>query len=117
MQRRLRSALREQPAAALLGPRQVGKGALAQALGATCFDLEIETERLGLDLEWERLVRAKGLVVLDEAPVSAKRGAGREVRRRHRLEASATEGAAELWARAPVAQGSPRRSRRRARRA
>ncbi len=64
---RLRSALREQPAAALLGPRQVGKTTLARSLGGTYFDLELETERLRLDLEWEQLVRAKRLLVLDEA--------------------------------------------------
>lgn len=66
-ERRLRSALRAQPAAALLGPRQVGKTTLARALGGHYFDLELETERLRLDLEWERLVPAKGLLVLDEA--------------------------------------------------
>ena len=66
-ERRLRSALREQPAAALLGPRQVGKTTLARVLGGTYFDLELETERLRLDLEWEQLVGAKGLLVLDEA--------------------------------------------------
>jgi predicted AAA+ superfamily ATPase len=67
VERRLRSALREQPAAALLGPRQVGKTTLARALGATYFDLELESERLRLDLEWEHLASAKGLLVLDEA--------------------------------------------------
>lgn len=66
-ERRLRSALREQPATALLGPRQVGKTTLARALGGHYFDLELETERLRLDLEWERLVGTKGLLVLDEA--------------------------------------------------
>jgi hypothetical protein len=53
--RQLRTALRNQPAAALLGPRQVGKTTLARALGGTYFDLELETERLRLDLEWEQL--------------------------------------------------------------
>jgi len=69
VQRQLRVALREQPAAALLGPRQVGKTTLARSLGGTYFDLELETERLRLDLEWEQLVKAKGLLVLDEAQV------------------------------------------------
>ena len=63
----LRSALREHPAVALLGPRQVGKTTLARSLGGTYFDLELETERLRLDVEWEQLVRAKRLLVLDEA--------------------------------------------------
>ena len=66
-ERRLRSALKQQPAAALLGPRQVGKTTLARALGATYFDLELESERLRLDLEWEQLAAAKRLLVLDEA--------------------------------------------------
>lgn len=65
--RRLRSALRDQPAAALLGPRQVGKTTLARSLRGTYFDLELETERLRLDLEWEQLVGSKRLLVLDEA--------------------------------------------------
>jgi hypothetical protein len=51
VERQLRSALKEQPAVALLGPRQVGKTTLAQSLGGTYFDLELETERLRLDLE------------------------------------------------------------------
>jgi predicted AAA+ superfamily ATPase len=66
-ERRLRSALRDQPAAALLGPRQVGKTTLARALGGSYFDLELETERLRLDLEWEVLIGRKKLLVLDEA--------------------------------------------------
>jgi hypothetical protein len=65
--RRLRSALRDQPAAALLGPRQVGKTTLARSLRGTYFDLELETDRLRLDLEWEQLVESKRLLVLDEA--------------------------------------------------
>ena len=67
VERQLRSALKEQPAAALLGPRQVGKTTLARSLGGTYFDLELETERLRLDLEWEQLVKGKRLLVLDEA--------------------------------------------------
>ena len=51
VERQLRSALKEQPAVALLGPRQVGKTTLARSLGGTYFDLELETERLRLDLE------------------------------------------------------------------
>ena len=67
VERQLRSALKEQPAVALLGPRQVGKTTLARSLGGTYFDLELETERLRLDLEWEQLVKGKRLLVLDEA--------------------------------------------------
>jgi len=65
--RNLRSALRAQPAAALLGPRQVRKTTLARSLGGTYFDLELESERLRLDLEWEERVQSKRLLVLDEA--------------------------------------------------
>ena len=36
-----------------MGPRQVGKTTLARALGGTYFDLELETERLRLDLVLE----------------------------------------------------------------
>ena len=63
----LRSVLRDHPAAALLGPRQVGKTTLARSLGGTYFDLELESERLRLDLEWEKHVRSTRLLVLDEA--------------------------------------------------
>ena len=63
----LRSVLRDQPAAALLGPRQVGKTTLARSFGGTYFDLELEPERLRLDLEWDEHTRSKRLLVLDEA--------------------------------------------------
>ncbi|MCE2390625.1 MAG: ATP-binding protein, partial [Proteobacteria bacterium] len=65
--RRLRSSLREQPAAALLGPRQIGKTTLARSLEGSYFDLELESERLRLDLDWEQVVRSRRLLVLDEA--------------------------------------------------
>jgi predicted AAA+ superfamily ATPase len=67
VERQLRAALRDQPAAALLGPRQVGKTTLARALGGTYFDLELEPERLRLDLEWERITHRRKLLILDEA--------------------------------------------------
>jgi len=55
------------PAVALVGPRQCGKTTLAQVLGGRYFDLEQESERLRLDLEWEALTAGKDLVILDEA--------------------------------------------------
>ena len=55
------------PAVALVGPRQSGKTTLAQELRGNYFDLEQETERLRLDLEWERLVLSDKLTILDEA--------------------------------------------------
>ena len=59
--------LSKYPAVALVGPRQCGKTTLAQALGGRYFDLEQESERLRLDLEWEALAAGKNLVILDEA--------------------------------------------------
>ncbi len=55
------------PAVTLIGPRQCGKTTLAQTLGGTYFDLEQESERLRLDLEWDGLAAGKNLVILDEA--------------------------------------------------
>ena len=43
------------PAVGLMGPRQCGKTTLAQMMGGHYFDLEQETERLRLDLDWEEL--------------------------------------------------------------
>lgn len=59
--------LKAYPAVALVGPRQCGKTTLAQTIGGTYFDLEQESERLPLDLEWDQLETRKGLVILDEA--------------------------------------------------
>lgn len=55
------------PAVALVGPRQCGKTTLAKSLGGAYFDLEQEQDRLRLDLEWERRVSGKDLLILDEA--------------------------------------------------
>jgi len=55
------------PAVALIGPRQCGKTTLAQSLEGAYFDLEQESERLRLDLEWDGIVAGKELVILDEA--------------------------------------------------
>jgi uncharacterized protein len=69
--RRVRSLVEERlatyPAVALVGPRQCGKTTLAQAMGGSYFDLELEPERLRLDLEWDRLRTGHDLVILDEA--------------------------------------------------
>lgn len=59
--------LRRYPAVALIGPRQSGKTTLAKSLGGAYFDLEQHSERLRLDLEWNRLTTGKDLIVLDEA--------------------------------------------------
>ena len=63
----LRRLLRAYPAATLVGPRQCGKTTLARSLGGEYFDLELESERTRLDLEWTRLIEKKSLLILDEA--------------------------------------------------
>lgn len=55
------------PAVAVVGARQSGKTTLARSLDGAYFDLEQESERLRLDLDWDRLAQGKRLVVLDEA--------------------------------------------------
>jgi len=55
------------PAVALVGPRQCGKTTLARGLSGRYFDLEQESDRLRLDLQWEELQDSRRLVVLDEA--------------------------------------------------
>lgn len=55
------------PAVAMIGPRQSGKTTLAKSLGGAYFDLEQQSDRLRLDLEWDRLTAGQDLIVLDEA--------------------------------------------------
>ena len=55
------------PAAVLVGPRQCGKTTLARSIGRAYFDLEQESDRLKLDLDWSKVVQAEQLIVLDEA--------------------------------------------------
>lgn len=63
----LRSLLRAYPAATLVGPRQCGKTTLARSLGGAYFDLELDSERVRLDLEWPKVVAGTAPVILDEA--------------------------------------------------
>ena len=63
----VRERLRRQPAVALVGPRQSGKTTLARAMPSVYFDLEQPPDRVRLDLEWDRLIAGRRLVVLDEA--------------------------------------------------
>ncbi len=63
----LRARQQSYPAVALVGPRQCGKTTLAGSLGGRYFDLEQESERLRLDLEWDMIARERELVILDEA--------------------------------------------------
>lgn len=67
VQRQILKRLRAYPAVGLVGPRQSGKTTLAKSLGGAYFDLEQESERLRLDLEWEKLATGKELLILDEA--------------------------------------------------
>ena len=67
--------LRNYPAVGLVGPRQSGKTTLAKSLGGAYFDLEQESERLRLDIEWEKLVAAKDMLILDRrslGPMSSR---------------------------------------------
>ena len=51
----LRRRLDGYPAVALVGPRQCGKTTLARSFRARYYDLEQETDRLRLDLEWSQV--------------------------------------------------------------
>jgi predicted AAA+ superfamily ATPase len=61
------SRLKSYPAVAILGPRQVGKTTLAKTLSKTYYDLELEQEKLRLDIQWNNLIKSKELIILDEA--------------------------------------------------
>ena len=73
------SRLKKFPAVALLGPRQSGKTTLAKSISNVYFDLEIEQEKLRLDLQWDDIVLSNKPVILDEAqndPRSSQRDSG-----------------------------------------
>jgi hypothetical protein len=59
--------LEDYPAVAISGPRQCGKTTLARSIGGAYYDLEQESDRLRLDLEWTSLTGGSDLVILDEA--------------------------------------------------
>jgi predicted AAA+ superfamily ATPase len=61
------SRLKQFPAIALLGPRQAGKTTLAKTYSKIYYDLEIEQEKLRLDLQWDDIVRSDNIIILDEA--------------------------------------------------
>ena len=58
--------LRQYPAVVLVGPRQVGKTTLAKEFSEHYFDLELDDEKLRLDIEWDEIIQSKGVVVFDE---------------------------------------------------
>jgi predicted AAA+ superfamily ATPase len=61
------SRLKQFPAVALLGPRQSGKTTLAKTFSVRYYDLEVEQEKLRLDLQWDEVTQSDHLVILDEA--------------------------------------------------
>lgn len=63
----LQTQLKNYPAVALLGARQVGKTTLAKNLGGHYFDLENPQDCLRLNIEWEKLTAIPKLLILDEA--------------------------------------------------
>jgi uncharacterized protein len=67
LQKKIQSRLRSFPTVALLGPRQAGKTTLARSLSSVYYDLELEEERLRLDVQWDELVQSRKIIVLDEA--------------------------------------------------
>jgi predicted AAA+ superfamily ATPase len=54
-------------AVVLVGPRQSGKTTLAKTLTHLYYDLELEGEKLRLDLDWPHIIANNELVILDEA--------------------------------------------------
>ena len=67
LKRIVQGRLKLYPAVALVGPRQSGKTTLARSFKADYFDLEQESERLRLDVQWPSLESYERLVILDEA--------------------------------------------------
>jgi predicted AAA+ superfamily ATPase len=67
IRQQLKERLAASPAVALIGPRQCGKTTLAKSMSGVYFDLEQEADRLRLDLDWDKVVTGKKLVILDEA--------------------------------------------------
>lgn len=63
----VRSRLAASPAVAIVGPRQCGKTTLARSLGGVTYDLELEADRVRLDVEWESKIAGRPLLILDEA--------------------------------------------------
>ncbi len=61
------SRLKQFPAVAVLGPRQSGKTTLAKAISKEYYDLEIEQDKLRLDLQWDDVIQRKKPLILDEA--------------------------------------------------
>jgi len=56
------SHLKQFPAVALLGPRQSGKTTLAKTFSTSYYDLEVEQEKLRLDLQWDEITQSDHLI-------------------------------------------------------
>jgi predicted AAA+ superfamily ATPase len=67
VKQQLKERLAAFPAVILIGPRQCGKTTLARSLNGSYYDLEQEADRLRLDLDWDKVIAEKKLVILDEA--------------------------------------------------
>ena len=63
----LKERLARYPAVAIIGPRQCGKTTLAKSLKGNYFDLELDQERLRLNLTWTEVINKKQLTIFDEA--------------------------------------------------
>lgn len=59
--------LEKYPAVGLVGPRQCGKTTLAKSLKGLYFDLETESDRIKLDVQWPDIINSDKLIILDEA--------------------------------------------------
>lgn len=63
----LKDSLKNYPAVALLGSRQIGKTTLARTLSSEYYDLEQTQDQSALDFEWDEIKSKKQLIILDEA--------------------------------------------------
>lgn len=59
--------LEQFPAVALVGSRQSGKTTLAKELSPHYYDLELASDQLRTDIEWEIIRSSRKLVIFDEA--------------------------------------------------
>ena len=63
----IESRLADYPAVLLMGARQVEKTTLARSFEGIYFDLENPGDQTRLQVEWQRYIKGRELIVLDEA--------------------------------------------------